>query len=473
VRVLGIVASLVALIAACCYGLANDVDAWSGQAVIEGDWEGAIDVSGVSIGIRVVFAPAPEGLSAAIDIPQQGASGLPLQNVSFDGSRIHFELPTTVLAVFEGTLSSGSMSGTFTQGAASGRFLLTRVADVPAEPPPPYGVEEVRVTSEDVTLAGTLTIPEGRGPFPAVVLLTGSGAQTRDEEVAGFKIFGVLADHLTRRGIAVLRYDDRGVGGSTGSVALSTTEDFSHDALAAMAFLRSRSDIDAAHVGLIGHSEGGAVAALAATAPDGRPAFIVMLAGTAVPGTEITRQQVTDAARLIGATDEQLAQILAAHTRVTELVGSGAPGEAVVDAVRALMRAQLEGRPPAAVAAIGDLDAFIDARIDVAVAGIVSPWSRFFMTFDPASALTRVQCPVLAILGGRDTQVPPWLHRPALERALSGNARATIHEYPTANHLFQEATTGQVTEYPRLDKAFVPGLLDDLSGWILEATAGP
>lgn len=474
-RILGMIAALFVLTAVPAGShFEARAGAQDGQPDLTGEWTGAIAVSGVSLRIRVVFQPSADGLSAAIDIPQQGASGLPLRNVAQDGAAVGFELPAGPgVARFEGTRSGDTITGTFTQGGAAGNFSLTRTGDVVAEPPPPYPVEPAQISNGDVTLSGTLTLPEGAGPFPAVVLVSGSGAQNRDEEIAGFAVFRVLADHLTRHGIAVLRYDDRGVGESTGSVARSTTEDFSRDALAALALLRSRPEIDTGRVGIIGHSEGGAVAALAALAPIGGPSFIVMLAGTGVPGAAVTYQQAGDAARMLGATDEQLARILAAHERMTALVAADAPRDAVVEAVRDLMRAQIEGRPAAQAAAVGNIDAFIDARLEATVAGILSPWTRYFLTFDPATALTQVRCPVLAIFGGRDTQVPPALHRPAVERALVDNPRATIREYPTANHLFQAATTGLVTEYAALDKSFVPDLLDDLSAWILEASAAP
>jgi pimeloyl-ACP methyl ester carboxylesterase len=442
------------------------------QAPLAGAWEGTIDVSGASLPMRVVFTPAGDGFTATIDIPQQGASGLPLRQIRVDGAKVHFELPTAAAAaVFDGVLADDVVTGTFVQGPANGTFTLKRAVVVPPPPPPPYREEEVTFTNGDVTLAGTLTVPQTGGPFPAVVLLTGSGAQNRDEEILGFKLFRVIADHLTQQGIAVLRYDDRGVGGSTGSLAQSTTEDFARDAQAALALLGGRADIDAARTGLLGHSDGAAAAALAAGQPDG-PAFLIMLAGPGVTGERVTRQQVTDAARLMGATDEQLARILAAHQKATALSMQGAPTEELAAAVRELMRAQLEGRPAAQVAAIGNLDAFINPRIGVQVANMRSPWWRFFLSFDPATALARVRCPTLVIFGGKDTQVPPALNRTPVEAALKGNPRVKVVEYPSANHLFQDAITGQPAEYQVLDKAFVPGLLDEITSWIRAATAG-
>ncbi len=468
-RVLGILAALVAVAVGFCYSLQERADARTAQAAVVGPWEGTIDVAGVSLQMRVVFREAGGILTAAIDIPQQGASGLPLREVRIDGAAVHFVLPTGAApAVFDGTVGPDGIAGTFTQGPATGTFSLKRVV---AGPPPPYREAEVTFTNGGVTLAGTLTLPPSGGPFPAVVLITGSGAQNRDEEIFGFKLFREVADHLTRQGIAVLRYDDRGVGGSTGSIATATTADFARDALAGVALLRARQDIGAARVGLLGHSEGAAAAAIAASTTGSDLAFIVMLAGSGVPGDRVTRQQVTDAARLMGATPDEVTRIVAAHRAMTDLTKGEASREAVEAAIRNLMRAQLEGRPKTQRDAIGDVEAFIAPRLGAEATRVMAPWWRFFVSFDPATALSQVTCPALAVFGGRDTQVPPSLHRKPVEDALARNTRARVLEYPSANHLFQEAITGQVAEYQVLEKSFVSGLLEAVASWIMETTA--
>jgi uncharacterized protein len=445
------------------------VGAVSQSAPLTGLWEGAIQVSGVTLQMRVVFTGADGALTAAIDIPQQGASGVPLRNVTRNAAGVHFELPTGgAAAIFDGTLDGDRITGTFTQGAASGQFTLTRAK---AEPPPPYAEHEVTFTNGSISLAGTLSVPQGAGPFPAVVLLTGSGPQNRDEEILGFKVFRVIADHLTRHGIAVLRHDDRGVGTSTGNIAQATTADFAGDALAAVALLRARPDIVAGKVGLFGHSEGAAVASIAA-ARSTDVAFIVLLAGTGVRGDAVLRQQAADGARALGASDAAVDRILAAHRAATAAVLSGVSDEAATAAVRALIEAQIDGLPPAQQAAVGDREAYVARRLAPNVASMRSPWMRFMLDFDPATPLARVSCPVLAIFGDKDTQVPPSLNRAPVERALAGNARATVKLYPDANHLFQKAQTGLVTEYAGLDKAFVPGLLDDVTQWITSVTGG-
>lgn len=338
-----------------------------------------------------------------------------------------------------------------------------------AQAPPPYRSEPLTVTNGDVTLAGTLTVPHGKGPFPAVVLLTGSGGQSRDEEVFGFKVFGVLADHLTRNGIAVYRHDDRGVGQSTGSIATSTTADFGDDALAGIARLASMPEIDPARIGLLGHSEGAAAAAIAA-AKSPAVKFVVLLAGAALPGDVVTRRQAADGARAMGADAETVAKIEAAHRAMTEAVRRGATADEVAVALKALMTAQVEGAPPSQRAMVGDVPAWVEKNYRPHLAQISSPWMRFFTTFDPADALQKVTVPVFAAFGALDTQVLTELNEAPMRQALAGNARAAIKVYPEANHLFQRAKTGLVTEYATLEKAFLPGLLDDVTTWILTAT---
>ena len=328
-----------------------------------------------------------------------------------------------------------------------------------------YRTVPLKVTNGNVSLAGTLTMPEGPGPFPAIVLVTGSGAQNRDEDIFGFKVFAVIADHLTRQGWAVYRYDDRGVGESTGRIATSTTADFANDALAAVSQLAAMPEIDAKRIGILGHSEG-AVAASIAAAKSSAVGFIVLMAGPSVPGHLVTQRQAVDAARVIGATDSEVARIERAYQAVTDTIRTGASIEVVTTAVKALITAQLEGRPQAQRDAIGDVAAFVEKTYRPAVAQITSPWMRFMMTHDPAEVLRKVTVPVYAVFGGLDTQVLPSQNESRLREALAANRSAVIKVYPEANHLFQRARTGLVTEYAQLDKTFVPGFLDDLVLWL-------
>jgi len=333
---------------------------------------------------------------------------------------------------------------------------------------PPYRVESLDVTNGEVKLAGTLTKPRATdAAVPAVVLITGSGAQTRDEDVFGFKVFATLADHLTRQGIAVYRYDDRGVGGSTGNLAQSTTEDFAGDALAALKALQGQSGIDPKRVGLIGHSEGAAAAAIAA-ARSQDVAFIVLLAGTARAGDQVLGQQARDMAAAQGASPEQVDRIVAAHRAAMDALLRDADPEERLRLIRALVEAQLDAAPAAQLAMIPDREAFVTQTTKRASTQMASPWMKFLVAFDPADAFRKVTVPVYAAFGALDTQVPPSTHEKPTRDALKLNSNVVVRVYEGANHLFQKAKTGGVMEYASLEKAFVPDLPHDLARWILE-----
>jgi pimeloyl-ACP methyl ester carboxylesterase len=421
----------------------------------------------------VTFTTAASGLSGSIDI--QGARGLPLRAVRHDGAKMHFELAAGLgLVILDGMIDGTKMSGTFQQGPTVGTFTLTRADAAPvrtAAAPTPYREEDVTFSSGTVTLAGTLTIPDGTGPFPAVMLLTGSGAQNRDEEILGFKPFKVIADVLARRGVAVLRCDDRGVGGSSGSIAQSTTADFADDALAGVSVLAARKEIDAKRIGLIGHSEGTSVAAIAASR-DPRVAFIALLAPPAVRGDVALWRQASDMAKSMGASEIEATSVSDAYRPVTDALRGQADESQLNAAVRAFLLAQVEATPPLRNT-VGNRDAYLARTLPAVLAQLRSPWMRSLISFDPATALAKVHCPVLAVFGGLDTQVPIDLNRAPLEAALNsaGNRAVTIKVYPEANHLFLKAVTGSPAEYPALEKVFVPGLLDDLATWVAGATA--
>ena len=335
---------------------------------------------------------------------------------------------------------------------------------------PPYREQEVSFTSGEVKIAGTLSIPEGKGPFPAVVLLSGSGPQDRNSTLFGFQPFRVIADHLARVGIAVLRCDDRGVGGTTGAVPTSTTSDFADDALAAVRFLQGRSEIRGDRVGLLGHSEGALTASLAASRSPA-VAFVVWMAGNAIPGAEILAVQSAALARASGASEEGIASIMTAHRHLTQVVRQGGTDDEVRAAMLQLAKLQVAALPEGQRKAMGDVDAMLTAAIEPQVKGIRTPWMRYFLEYDPATALSKVACPMLAIFGGRDLQVPADVNRAALEKAAAGGAaKLTVKVYPDANHLFQAAKTGSPAEYGALDKAFVPSLLDDIAAFITSHT---
>jgi pimeloyl-ACP methyl ester carboxylesterase len=446
-----------------------------GQAAPSGRWEGAILVLGGELGMSVEFATGDSGLTATMDIPQQSAKGLPLREVRYDAPRVHFELlGGPGLAVFEGTLDGDSITGSFSQSGVTGTFHLRLATARSAAPPPPsepvpYAEEEVTFTSGDVTLAGTLTIPRGTGPFPAAVMITGSGAQNRDEEIFGLRPFRWIADYLTRHGIAVLRYDDRGVGGSSGSIRTATSEDFAQDALAGVRLLATRGDILPHAIGLIGHSEGGIVAPIASVQSPS-VAFIVLLAGTAVTGEQILFAQADLILRANGATAEQLRIQREVQEKLFHAVRTNEGWDEAQRIVEEQARASIAELPEAQRAAIADIDTFVKTRAQQQLVAVQLPWFRYFLDFDPATVLDKVSVPVLALFGEKDLQVPPDVNiapmRAALERAPTTDF--AIEVIPGANHLFQEAVTGSPNEYATLKKEFVPGFLERISSWILK-----
>ncbi len=441
---------------------------------ISGDWYGALEVMGAKL--RVVFhlEAAGDGYTATMDSPDQKAYGIPVESVRYEASELMLQLPN-LMAEYRGVYlpDSAAIRGTFTQRGMSFPLDLRReeaeeaAVQRPQHPevPFPYRAEEVTFenAAAGITLAGTLTLPEGPGPFPVVVLISGSGPQNRDEELMGHKPFLVIADYLTRRGIAVLRYDDRGAGASTGDFSSATSDDFAGDVQAAVNFLQRRSGINAGQIGLIGHSEGGLIAPMVAARSPEAIAFIVLLAGPGVPGDEIILRQQ----RLIAEAEGQSEELIQLNQEfLREAFALIRAGNTEVEAratLAPLLKKLLEASAPDGKAPSPDQ---VAQQIDA----LFSPWFRHFVTYDPAPALRQVQCPVLVLNGGRDLQVDPAQNLPAVEAALQkgGNPDYTVKELPELNHLFQHAGTGSPSEYATIEETFAPQALELIATWIRE-----
>ena len=438
------------------------------QPSLTGRWEGAINLPGVNLGIIVNVSRTGDSLHGTIDIPMQMAKGLPLRDMAWTGAVVRFALQAGPgLASFNGALAGDSIAGTFTQATVRCPFILRRAAAPTAAAPPPYEVQEVVVPSGTLRLAGTLTHPSAPGSYPAIILITGSGAQNRDEDILGFGVFRTLADHLTRNGFAVLRCDDRGVGSSTGDFAKAVTDDFAADAQAQLQFLMQRNDIDHRAIGLLGHSEGGLAATMVA-AREQNVAFVVLLAGPAVRGDKVILGQIERMVRASGVSDSTLQESLRMQERVFQSAraDTGWPGvrTMLLDGMKkSLAEASAEQR-----AASGVNDTVLSARVDVQMGQVRSPWFHRFITYDPASDLRKLVCPVLALYGSLDWQVPPAQSRPVLEEifASTGKKNATIRMFEGANHLFQAAGTGSPSEYGTLKKEFISGLREAISDWL-------
>ncbi len=431
---------------------------------IDGAWMGAVELEGVKL--RVVFhiVNTEDGLVATLDSPDQGVEGRPTTSVTREGSSLKIEAKA-IAGLFQGKIAAdlASIDGTFTQMGSSHPLLLKRVTN-PAElalkrpqnpvKPYPYRDEEVSYDNklQGVTLAATLTIPQGKGPFPAVVLITGSGPQDRDETLLGHKPFLVLSDYLTRHGIAVLRADDRGTAKSTGVFASATTADFATDTEAGIAYLKTRPEVDPHKIGLIGHSEGGVIAPMIA-ARNKDVAFIVMMAGTGVPGDQIIVAQQEAIELATGKKPEDAAKDAVKERDLLTLVETE-KDQAVLEKE---LREKLTGEVP-------------EAQIGARIKQVTAPWFRYFVTYDPATALRKVACPVLAINGSLDKQVLPSQNLPPIRKALqeSGNPHVEVDELPGLNHLFQTAKTGSPAEYAQIEETMSPGALDKIATWILK-----
>ncbi len=438
-----------------------------------GDWEGTLDTGAGKL--RLVFhltLGADDKLSGTLDSPDQAAFGLTLETVERSNDKLHVELAAP-RASFSGIRSAdGShIDGAWEQGSVKLSLELHRqtaseVTAAPARPqtprhPFPYRSEDVTYPSKapGVQLAGTLTLPSAGAPFPAVLLITGSGAQDRDETIFGHKPFFVIADYLTRHGIAVLRVDDRGTAKSTGNFASATTADFVEDAAGSVEWLRTRKEIDPDRIGLIGHSEGATVGPMLAVR-DSRIAFVVMLAGTAVPGRDVLKAQRAAIARASGLGDAAIAANEELVDKFTSLsMSSTAPTDAEIHAavdktLAALPEALRKNAEPA---------------LRSQAQAVAGPWMRYFYALDPATILSKLKAPVLAISGSLDTQVVAGQNLPVLAACLekAGNPDYAILKLPSLNHLLQTVKTGSPQEYAATEETIAPVVLEAVTTWVL------
>ncbi|MDQ6705110.1 MAG: alpha/beta fold hydrolase [Acidobacteriota bacterium] len=436
----------------------------TGQAqTAEGLWLGTLDAGAMKFRIAFHLSKSPDGtLTGTFDSLDQGASGLPISSGSQKSRTVSLEM-AKLHASYEGTLSADGteMSGEFKQGGGTLPLNLRKTEKLPEtirpqEPKKPYPYREEDVTypnaNAHIQLAGTLTLPPGNGPFPAVLLITGSGPQDRDEAIMGHRPFLVIADHLTREGVAALRVDDRGIGKSTGNFGIATTADFADDAEAGVRFLKTRKEIDPGRIGLIGHSEGAIIAPMIATRSHD-VAFIVLMAATAVPGDQVSLFQQRAINKSSGMSDASVAQNEAIQNKLAAIVKQEKDPTVAESRVRALLRES--GMPQAA--------------IDMQAKTVLSPWVRFFWNYDPAPALQKIRQPVLAMNGSLDTQVSARQNLPLIVQALEdgGNADYEIVKFPNLNHLFQTARTGAVSEYSTISETIAPAALDAMTAWIL------
>jgi len=443
---------------------------------IEGIWEGKLKVPGIELRIVFKISKNSDGtLTATLDVPDQGVKDMPVEEVIFKDSVSHLEVKFSG-GVYEGNVSEDFLiiEGEWKQSGQSFPLTVKRVDKAveilrPQEPKKPYPYKEEEVTYENrdagISLTGSLTLPSGDAPFPAVLLITGSGPQDRNETILNHQPFLVLADYLTRQGVAVLRVDDRGVGESTGDFSQATSEDFASDVLAGIEYLKSRKEINTEQIGLIGHSEGGLIAPMVAVkSPD--VAFIVIMAGQGLTGEELLYLQGALIFRVMGVSEEDIAMNRQFNEKIFSVLKEEDDSEIAEERLRQMFMENWEKMSDEEKEQIGDPEVFLEAQLQ----SLLSPWLKFFLTYDPKPTLSMVKCPVLAINGEKDLQVPPKENLSAIEEALKagGHQNYTIKELSGLNHLFQTAQTGLPAEYGKIEETISPEALKIVGNWILE-----
>jgi pimeloyl-ACP methyl ester carboxylesterase len=432
------------------------------QPGLIGNWEGKLQLPAVQLRILLQLKKSESGnLAGRMASPDQGANNIPVESVSWRNDSLVLNVKA-IGGTYIAKISADSLelSGHWKQGGAVWPMSLKKVAEIvlyskrlqEPQKPFPYTVEDVTYQNKaaGITIGGTLTLPQGKGPFPVALLITGSGPQNRDEEIMGHKPFLVLADHLTKQGIAVLRVDDRGVGQTSGDASTATSADNTSDVVAGIDYLKSRADINLKKIGLIGHSEGGMIAPMVAS-QSRDISFIVLLAGVGLPGDKLHRRQSEDIMHQAKVSEEEINKALILNDRIYMLLKAEKDNPSIDDKLTALLSEMAQGR---------DVSGFVKAYS--------SPWFRYFINFNPEPYLQKVKCPVLALNGSKDIQVAAKENLAAIETAVksNGNKKVTTKEIPDLNHLFQTATTGSMDEYGKIEETFSPVALKIISDWI-------
>ncbi len=456
-----------------------------------GIWEGILEQANLKV-VFIITENTDHTLTATQDSPDQNAFGIPVETVTFENGHLHMDVPA-VNGTYDGQINENGteIDGKWTQGRLLTLNLFktngTPMQETPnpkfqamvnkskandeLEPKKPYPYRDEEIffpgPQEGITLAGTLTLPQGAGPFPAVILIAGSGPHNRDETVMGHHIFLVISDYLTRRGIATLRYDKRGIGSSTGDYDKATSEDFAADALAGVVYLKGRKEINGQKIGLIGHSEGGLIAPMVAVkSPD--ISFIILMAGPGLNGEKVLNSQSVLALKAAGKNDSYIAINQKAQKEMFQELRLGE------DRTTTLKKIHQIGAATAHQLAKGDnkTEETMLIALKTQEKFMLSPWLRFFIDYNPQSALEKVQCPVLALNGEKDVQVVPEENLPAIEKALKkgGNQDYLVQEWKGVNHLFQDCKSGGFSEYADVTPTPASSVLEFITDWIAKHT---
>ena len=441
---------------------------------ISGDWYGVLKIQGTQLRMVVHIAKTENGYSSTLDSPDQGANGIPVGQTIVNGSKLQLLL-ANIGAEYNGIVIGDSISGIFKQGGIEVPMGLSRKQSEKLIPrnsqeakivkPYPYYSEEIsfRNSSANITLAGTLTFPKNGENFPVVILISGSGKQNRDEEIFGRKPFLILSDYLTRNGIAVLRYDDRGVAQSTGNFNTATSADFATDVESAIAFLKTRPEINKSKIGLVGHSEGGMIAPMVA-AKNREVNFIVLLAGLGMAGDKLLVLQEELISRASGVIEKEILLNKKISSEVYNIIKKSK------DSIELNISLKKQVREYYKTDSLGN---FLGGMSEQKwIANLVTPWMQYFLKYDPYAVLKKVKCPVLALNGEKDLQVPPKENLSGMEKAFkkAKNKSFTLKEMEGMNHLFQQCKTGAPSEYLLIEETFSIIALDEITKWIATQT---
>ena len=467
----------VACVSACILMIPRTVHSLQATPPVAGDasgrvlgtWQGVLASGAFRERMSFVIGrDSTGGLHGTIKMLDQGGVELPAA-VAAHGDTLSFTIAAQHIT-YSGVMTTAgdSVRGTFMQGSVSIPLTFGRSTGESAsvgrpqdpKPPYPYNTKEVMVPSDgEVRLAGTVVIPEGPGPFPAVVFVTGSGPQDRDEALMGHRPFLVIADYLARHGIASLRYDDRGFAKSTGTFETATSADFAADAEAALHFLQRVPGIARDRVGIVGHSEGGLIGPMIA-ARTRDVAFLVLMAGPGMPGDSLSLLQLRRLASS-GVLSAQADAQVDNNRRLFHAVTGARDSADAVARVLAVGQEIIGALPD-------DQRAAAASRLDQTIPKLVNPWMRYFLRYDSRNALRNVHVPVLALGGTLDIQVPAKENLSGIDAALkaAGNTNYRIVELPNLNHLFQTATNGSPSEYATIEETIAPQVLDLIASWI-------
>jgi pimeloyl-ACP methyl ester carboxylesterase len=428
---------------------------------ITGIWNGVLNTGTSTLPLAFHIEEKENGYSTRLDSPNQGAMGITTTNTILEKNTLTVNI-AKLFAVFEGKVKKNTIKGTFTQYGKSFDLVLTRGEiknNRPQDPQPPYPYisEEIQFENKQagITLAGTFTFPQTRNHFPAVILISGSGAQNRNEELFNHRPFLVLADYLSRNGIAVLRYDDRGTGASQGIYHTATLEDFVSDAEAAFAYLRSRKEIDPEKTVLIGHSEGASIAFMFA-GKDSTIAGIVSMAGVAVKGDTLLKLQRYFISKAMNVSDKNIADNEDLIRKMNDIIS-----EHTADSVFYHPERFVDEIIPDKM----KNNVFAKNSYAQELMKLASAEMQSILKYNPEEDLRKIKCPLLAISGEKDLQVPPTINLNHFAKYITANL--TVKLYPDLNHLFQHAQTGLVHEYGQIEETISPEVMKDIAQWIL------